>query len=150
MEPDDAIDGDLVESWIRVEIDPVRTAEARDQLHSELCRVLTDVRDAVDDWPRMRQRAVVIADELAAARGSERKLPVPDKDVTDSIELLKWLAHDHFTFLGYREYQLDRRRAHRGARAPGSASCAATRAPRASCPRWPPRRTSAPWRSGCW
>ena len=106
VEPDDAIDGDLVESWIRVEIDPVRTPEARDQLHNELCRVLTDVRDAVDDWPRMRQRAVVIADELAAARGSERKLPVPDKDVTDSIELLKWLAHDHFTFLGYREYQL--------------------------------------------
>ncbi|RSM69892.1 NAD-glutamate dehydrogenase [Actinoplanes sp. ATCC 53533] len=106
VEPDDAIDGDLVESWIRVEIDPVRSAEARAQLHQELRRVLTDVRDAVDDWPRMRQRAVVIADELAAARGSERKLPVPDKDVTDSIELLKWLAHDHFTFLGYREYQL--------------------------------------------
>ncbi|GAA2508251.1 NAD-glutamate dehydrogenase [Winogradskya humida] len=106
VEPDDAIEGDLVESWIRVEIDPVRSEEAREQLHNELRRVLTDVRDAVDDWPRMRQRAVVIADELAAARGSDRKLPVPDKDVTDSIELLKWLAHDHFTFLGYREYQL--------------------------------------------
>lgn len=106
VEPDDAIDGDLVESWIRVEIDPVRTEAAREQLHNELRRILTDVRDAVDDWPRMRQRAVVIADELAAARGSDRKLPVPDKDVTDSIELLKWLAHDHFTFLGYREYQL--------------------------------------------
>ncbi|WP_067505591.1 NAD-glutamate dehydrogenase [Actinoplanes sp. TFC3] len=106
VEPDDAIDGDLVESWIRVEIDPVRTGQAREQLHNELRRVLTDVRDAVDDWPRMRQRALVIADELAAARGSELKLPVPDKDVTDSIELLKWLAHEHFTFLGYREYQL--------------------------------------------
>jgi glutamate dehydrogenase len=107
VEPDDAIDGDLVESWIRVEIDPVRNADARAQLHQELCRVLTDVRDAVDDWPRMRQRAVVIADELAHARGSERKLPVPDKDATDTIELLKWLAHDHFTFLGYREYHLE-------------------------------------------
>ncbi|MEV4707162.1 NAD-glutamate dehydrogenase [Actinoplanes sp. NPDC049316] len=106
VEPDDAIDGDLVESWIRVEIDPVRTGEAREHLHNELRRILTDVRDAVDDWPRMRQRALVIADELAAARGSDRKLPVPDKDVTDTIELLKWLAHDHFTFLGYREYHL--------------------------------------------
>src|SRR4051812_30462100 len=107
VEPDDAIDGDLVESWIRIEIDPVRRADAREQLHNEVRRVLTDVRDAVEDWPRMRQRALVIADELAAARGSEAKLPVPDKDVTDSIELLKWLAHDHFTFLGYREYRLD-------------------------------------------
>ncbi|HEX5200743.1 MAG TPA: NAD-glutamate dehydrogenase [Actinoplanes sp.] len=107
VEPDDAIDGDLVESWIRIEIDPIRREEARDQLHNEVRRVLTDVRDAVEDWPRMRQRALVIADELAAARGSDAKLPVPDKDVTDSIELLKWLAHDHFTFLGYREYRLD-------------------------------------------
>src|SRR3954469_12830311 len=107
VEPDDAIDGDLVESWIRIEIDPIRRAETREQLHNEVRRVLTDVRDAVEDWPRMRQRALVIADELAAARGSEAKLPVPDKDVTDTTELLKWLAHDHFTFLGYREYRLD-------------------------------------------
>ena len=34
---------------------------------------------------------------------------MPDKDITDSVELLRWLAHDHFTFLGYREYQLDAR-----------------------------------------
>ena len=35
-----------------------------------------------------------------------RQLPVPDKDITDSVELLRWLADDHFTFLGYREYRL--------------------------------------------
>ncbi|WP_221324100.1 NAD-glutamate dehydrogenase [Actinoplanes sp. L3-i22] len=107
VEPDDAIEGDLVESWIRIEIDPVRRADAREQLLNEVRRVLTDVREAVEDWPRMRQRALVISDELAAARGSEGKLPVPEKDVTDSIDLLKWLANDHFTFLGYREYRLD-------------------------------------------
>ncbi|MEU4619106.1 NAD-glutamate dehydrogenase [Actinoplanes sp. NPDC023801] len=106
VEPDDAIEGDLVESWIRIEIDPIRRPEAREQLLNEVRRVLTDVRDAVEDWPRMRQRALVISDELAAARGSH-KMPAPDKDVTDSIELLKWLANDHFTFLGYREYRLD-------------------------------------------
>ncbi len=107
VEPDDAIDGDVVESWIRIEIDPGPCrAKAREQLHNDVRRVLTDVRDAVEDWPKMRQRAEVIADGLAAARGSETKLPVPDKDVTDTIELLKWLAHDHFTFLGYREYAL--------------------------------------------
>ncbi|MBW6438974.1 NAD-glutamate dehydrogenase [Actinoplanes hulinensis] len=107
VEPDDAIEGDLVESWIRIEIDPVRRPEAREQLLNEVRRVLTDVRDAVEDWPRMRQRAMVISDELAAARGSKNPSPVPDKDLTDSIELLKWLANDHFTFLGYREYRLD-------------------------------------------
>ncbi|SCF09259.1 NAD-glutamate dehydrogenase [Micromonospora mirobrigensis] len=106
VEPDDAIAGDLVESWMRVEIDPVRDADARDRLRRELQRVLTDVREAVEDWPKMRQRALALADELAAARTSDNRPPVPEKDITDSVELLRWLAHDHFTFLGYREYRL--------------------------------------------
>ncbi|MEU4791130.1 NAD-glutamate dehydrogenase [Micromonospora tulbaghiae] len=106
VEPDDAIAGDLVESWMRIEIDPVRDPAERETLRRELQRVLTDVREAVEDWPKMRQRAIALADELAAARTSDNRPPVPEKDITDSVELLRWLAHDHFTFLGYREYRL--------------------------------------------
>ena len=105
-EPDDAAPGDLVESWMHIRIDPVRDAAARDQLTRDLQRILTDVREAVEDWQKMRQRALALADELAAARTSEARPPVPEKDITDSIELLRWLADDHFTFLGYREYRL--------------------------------------------
>ncbi|HEU4426943.1 MAG TPA: NAD-glutamate dehydrogenase, partial [Pilimelia sp.] len=101
VEPDDAIDGDIVESWMRIEIDAIRDPEARERLRRELLRVLTDVREAVEDWPKMRSRALSLADELATAQ-----FPVPDKDITDSVELLRWLAEDHFTFLGYREYRL--------------------------------------------
>ncbi|HEX8631943.1 MAG TPA: NAD-glutamate dehydrogenase, partial [Catenuloplanes sp.] len=103
VEPDDAIDGDLVESWIRLAVDAVYDPVERDQLHRELQRVLTDVRDAVEDWPKMRQRALEIAQRLET--GAERP-PVPEKDITDSVELLRWLATDQFTFLGYREYRL--------------------------------------------
>lgn len=106
VEPDDAIAGDLVESWMRIEIDPVRDPADRERLRRELQRVLTDVREAVEDWPKMRQRALALADELASARTSDNRPPVPEKDITDSVELLRWLAHDHFTFLGYREYRL--------------------------------------------
>ncbi|MGC1210750.1 MAG: NAD-glutamate dehydrogenase [Micromonospora sp.] len=106
VEPDDAVAGDLVESWMRIEIDPVRDPSDREKLRKELQRVLTDVREAVEDWPKMRQRALALADELAAARTSDNRPPVPEKDITDSVELLRWLAHDHFTFLGYREYRL--------------------------------------------
>ncbi len=106
VEPDDAIDGDIVESWMRVEIDPIRDATARERLRREMQRVLTDVREAVEDWPKMRQRALSLADDLAAARTSDSRPPVPEKDITDSVELLRWLAHEHFTFLGYREYRL--------------------------------------------
>jgi glutamate dehydrogenase len=107
VEPDDAIDGDIVESWMRVEIDPVRDRDGREQLESELRRVLTDVREAVEDWPKMRQRALGLADELEASRTSDTRPPVPEKDITDSVELLRWLAREHFTFLGYREYKLE-------------------------------------------
>jgi glutamate dehydrogenase len=106
VEPDEGIDGDLVESWMRIDVDPVRDTVTRDKLHLELQRVLTDVRDAVEDWPRMVQRARDIAAELAAVRDTPQQPPVPEKDLTDSIELLTWLAEEHFTFLGYREYEL--------------------------------------------
>jgi glutamate dehydrogenase len=101
VEADDAIAGDVVESWMRLSIDRVRGGTDRDELRRDLQRVLTDVREAVEDWPRMRSRALAIADELAST-----SLPVPPRDITDSIELLRWLVDEHFTFLGYREYRL--------------------------------------------
>jgi glutamate dehydrogenase len=103
VEPDDAIAGDLVESWMRLAVDRVHGEADRDQLRRDVQRVLTDVREAVEDWPRMRSQALAIADELASNAAS---LPVPDRDITDSIELLRWLVDEHFTFLGYREYKL--------------------------------------------
>jgi glutamate dehydrogenase len=104
VEPDDAGQGDLVESWMRIEVDRQRDEESVAQLQRDIQRVLTDVREAVEDWPRMRTQALALADELATAQ-----LPVPDKDITDSVALLRWLAEDHFTFLGYREYRLTER-----------------------------------------
>jgi glutamate dehydrogenase len=100
-EPDSAGGDKFVESWIRLEIDRTTDELAIGDLQRDLQRVLTDVREAVEDWPKMRLRALGLADELA-----EATLPVPDRDISDSIELLQWLANDHFTFLGYREYKL--------------------------------------------
>src|SRR5690606_19665367 len=79
VEPDDAGPGDTVESWIRIEVDPVRPAAARRELASALRRVLTDVREAVEDWPKMRQAALAIADELATAELGGPRPPVPEK-----------------------------------------------------------------------
>ncbi len=100
IDPDDAAAGDIVESWMRIEVAALDD-EAATRLRNELQRVLTDVREAVEDWPKMRRQALALADELSSA-----VLPVPDKDITDSVALLRWLADDHFTFLGYREYRL--------------------------------------------
>ena len=57
----------MVESWIHVEIDretdPERLGHVRDGVRS----VLDDVRVAVEDWPKMKQRARDLAAELEAA-----------------------------------------------------------------------------------
>ncbi|WP_166356210.1 NAD-glutamate dehydrogenase [Phytoactinopolyspora limicola] len=92
----------VVESWMYVEID--RCDDPAEQRHIEdsLRRALRDVRDAVEDWPRMRQRCEEIADALDTAT-----LPVPEEEVEEARELLRWLADEHFTFLGYREYLLE-------------------------------------------
>ncbi|MEP6762134.1 MAG: NAD-glutamate dehydrogenase, partial [Sporichthyaceae bacterium] len=92
-----------LESWMHIEIDRQVDKAANEELTADLQRVLRDVREAVEDWPKMRDTAVRIADELAAHPPAR----VPEQETTEATELLRWLASDHFTFMGYREYELD-------------------------------------------
>lgn len=92
-----------VESWIHVEMDRETDRADLKQVTADLLRVLSDVREAVEDWEKMRDSALRIADGLV-----EEPTPgdLASADVEEARELLRWLAADHFTFLGYREYQL--------------------------------------------
>ncbi|MEU0029998.1 NAD-glutamate dehydrogenase [Streptomyces sp. NPDC006335] len=91
------------ESWIHVEIDRETDRGDLKQITADLLRVLSDVREAVEDWEKMRDAALRMADELPA----EPVAPdLRDMEIEEARELLRWLADDHFTFLGYREYQL--------------------------------------------
>ncbi|MEV7420437.1 NAD-glutamate dehydrogenase [Streptomyces sp. NPDC089919] len=93
----------LVESWIHVEIDRETDKGDLKQITADLLRVLSDVREAVEDWEKMREAALRIADDLPAepTAGDLREY-----EVEEARELLRWLADDHFTFLGFREYNL--------------------------------------------
>jgi glutamate dehydrogenase len=84
--------GELTESWIHVEAGLSACRTAPEQLAADLRRVLEDVRVAVEDKSKMLSTAV----ELAASLD----------DVPEAAGLLRWLAEGHFTFLGYREYDL--------------------------------------------
>ncbi|MEU7088330.1 NAD-glutamate dehydrogenase [Streptomyces achromogenes] len=92
-----------VESWIHVEIDRETDRADLKQIAADLLRVLSDVREAVEDWEKMRESAIRIADGL---EGEPAPADLPRPEVAEARELLHWLAADHFTFLGYREYQL--------------------------------------------
>nr|AAG40620.1 NAD-glutamate dehydrogenase [Streptomyces clavuligerus] len=93
----------LVESWIHVEIDRETDRADLKQITADLLRVLSDVREAVEDWEKMREAALRIAEELPREPVAS---DLADQEVEEARELLRWLAADHFTFLGYREYEL--------------------------------------------
>ncbi|MEU9580939.1 NAD-glutamate dehydrogenase [Streptomyces chilikensis] len=92
-----------VESWIHVEMDRETDRDDLKQIAADLQRVLSDVREAVEDWEKMRDAAVRIADELPFEPLAS---DLPQEEVDEACELLRWLAADAFTFLGYREYRL--------------------------------------------
>ncbi|GGQ14233.1 MULTISPECIES: NAD-glutamate dehydrogenase [Streptomyces] len=93
----------LVESWIHVEIDRETDRADLKQINADLLRVLSDVRESVEDWEKMRDAALRIAEGLP----EEPTAPdLREYELEEARELLRWLADDHFTFLGYREYNL--------------------------------------------
>ncbi|ANP55424.1 glutamate dehydrogenase [Streptomyces griseochromogenes] len=92
-----------IESWIHVEIDRETDRADLKQISADLLRVLSDVREAVEDWEKMRDAATRIADGLES---EPRPADLPGPEVQEARELLRWLSSDHFTFLGFREYQL--------------------------------------------
>ncbi len=93
----------LVESWIHVETDRETDRADLKQITADLLRVLSDVREAVEDWEKMREAALRLADALPDEPTADDLRPT---EVEEARELLRWLADDHFTFLGYREYNL--------------------------------------------
>src|SRR5215467_4509499 len=87
------------ESLIQVHVDRIDDEDVRTALVIALDNVLTDVRRAVDDWKRMLERVEVLITEL------ETGLPaLRSDDLGESIEFLRWLMDDNFTFLGVRDY----------------------------------------------
>ncbi len=101
---DDAQVG-TAESWQHLEVDRTNDPSQLDALRARIETVLGDVRAAVEDWPKMAARARGIANDLrAGTRG------VSGTEAREAAEFLDWLADNHFTFLGYREYRLVRGR----------------------------------------
>ncbi|HEY0940199.1 MAG TPA: NAD-glutamate dehydrogenase [Steroidobacter sp.] len=93
------------ESWQHIEIDRIGAPERLQELEQKLLRTLEDVRLAVEDWGEMLQRANELANEI------ERDNPgVQPNEAREAKALLDWMVANHFTFLGYRQYQLKRGR----------------------------------------
>ncbi|MBB1471901.1 NAD-glutamate dehydrogenase [Luteimonas sp. MC1782] len=91
------------ESLIHMEIDR-QAPDGCARIEAALRGVLEDVRSIVDDWAAMRTRMELVADGLADA-----PLPVSDEERAEIRAFLRWAADNHFTFFGYREYEVVRK-----------------------------------------
>ncbi len=100
--PHDAQAADCaLESFIHAEIVRETDPEHLGQVRGGLGRVLGDVRAAVEDWRTMVERGREIVADFDASPP-----PVDEEDLAETKALLEWILDDHFTFLGYHEYDL--------------------------------------------
>ena len=90
------------ESWMHIEVDRETEPADVETMEQSLAKVLLDVREAVEDWEKMCRQAREIVADLTS-----NPPPLPEHEIEEGKALLTWLADDHFTFLGYREYHLE-------------------------------------------
>ena len=89
------------ESVMYLEVDRLSELAEMERLQKAMVLALHDVAAAVADWPAMKAKMLEMADNVG-----KWKLPLDATGVADAQEFLRWAATDHFTFLGYREYQV--------------------------------------------
>ena len=91
----------MAESWMIIELEKSLGADA-DVVTSTVQHVLVDVRAANEDAASIRDHAWQLIAQLEATPPAG----VSADDLPETVALLRWLLDDHFTFLGYREYEL--------------------------------------------
>ncbi|MDE2196747.1 MAG: NAD-glutamate dehydrogenase, partial [Gammaproteobacteria bacterium] len=91
----------LVESWMHLEVDHQTDTDILKKLETELRSTMRDVRATFSDWETMRTRV----DEVCTAVEQHRAF-LGDAEVDEGQRFLEWMANNHFTFLGFRVYEL--------------------------------------------
>ncbi len=99
-------DGSHFESYIHIEVDRFSEPERIQALVDGLQRALGDVRAAVEDW-RAMQAAAHAAIESLTQRAEHKGVGAQElAEIDEAQAFLDWMLARHFTFLGYRDYEL--------------------------------------------
>jgi glutamate dehydrogenase len=103
LDPDSENNENVPESILHAEVGREHDRGLLDELRRSVEKILDQVRAATEDWQAMRARAITLAEEL------EQQPPpgVDEATANETTAFLSWLANDNFTFLGYREYDLE-------------------------------------------
>src|SRR5262249_33911701 len=91
-------------SYMHIEIDQETQPAELERIRGSIAVVLDEVRVAVADFKALRQQ---LAKQVASLQ--DAKLPMPDEEVSEAREFLKWLDGGNFIFLGFRRYGFETR-----------------------------------------
>src|SRR5512144_1631938 len=95
--------GGKPESVMHFEIDRISEPGELLRMEQAVHQALQDVAHCFNDWRAMRDKMLAVAEDMAT-----QKLPLSPEGLAEAQEFLRWVADDHFTFLGYREYRVTR------------------------------------------
>ncbi|MGY0399548.1 MAG: NAD-glutamate dehydrogenase [Ostreibacterium sp.] len=88
-------------SVVHIEFDKL-PAEQLATINAEIEQVIGQIGLATEDWQAMGHKIQDVINDIHGTRA----LPQTVEEVMETIRFLEWLQNGHFTFLGYREYQL--------------------------------------------
>lgn len=91
----------IEEAPVFLEIDRLTDPEILEDITQSITKVLHDVEIANEDWPTMRDKVKETIKELENGKGH-----FSGEEFDESIDFLKWIEDNHFTFLGMRDYEL--------------------------------------------
>lgn len=87
-------------------LDCVRLSAAQSKLaEKEIRETLRHVAVAVKDYPAMCKQMQAVRDALAKSAAT---VPASQSSHRESLDFMSWMLDDHFTFLGYEKYHIDR------------------------------------------
>ncbi len=93
--------GQQQESFVQIIFNRIGEGKLMQQASSLIEETLDDIRLATQDWKVMIETSRRIRARLRQKPPALNKL-----DFGESEALLEWMENDHFTYLGYREYDL--------------------------------------------
>jgi glutamate dehydrogenase len=105
IESTEGTSGGARESWQYWRIDRIGDAAECEQLRRRLLSALADVRRVCGDWMRMRNAVLKLCADI-----SRHPPPLAADVIAESRALLQYMESHHFTFIGFRESRLRRRR----------------------------------------
>lgn len=89
------------EALIRFEIDRISDLAKMEEIKEGLLDTLSDVKQSVEDWPTMKEKLAEVI------KASEQVEHLKDNEQhQENLAFLRWVENNHFTFVGFRAYDL--------------------------------------------